>query len=1304
MRIYNIIGVTLFFLFSSFSLFAETVNFDFNWKFALLPCDTSRTENWRCLDLPHDWSIEGQYAEQNGDWQSGFLPCGTGVYRKHFDAPRQYRDKVMKIMFDGIYRCSDVWINGHHLGFRPNGFLGIEYDLTAYLKDKNNLLEVRVDHSRHLSSRSYSGSGIYRHVWLKILDKVHIATSGIDFSSYDVSADKAGYKVSVEVVNKNTIFQDCELVISITGTDGKIKDKNRKKVRIAPNSTSSVSFEHYVENIELWHPVAPHLYNLNVEVLGDGQIRDCTSCKVGFRSVAFEGERGLILNGEPIKIKGVCERSTAGAFGAAVPDDVLHSKVKLLKEMGCNAIRTAHHPFSPEFYDICDSLGIMVMDEIFDGWEAPKAAADYGLYFEEWWRKDITDFVKRDRSRACVILWSIGNEVYKPTRETQQKIINLFKELDPTRLTTQGGHDPTRGMEGDEIKTQLGVKGFNGDGEEIGTFERFHAKFPDVPIIGTEVPHTLHTRGVYRTRTHWRRFDFPAVWEQTSRKRISRQDYLIKMHPILDLTEKEVFPEEVATRFYQNGNYYPIKNNLPLTTYYQSSYDNASVRISARDSWLEAEKNAYISGIFRWTGFDYLGESNGWPSRFMNCGVIDICGFPKDHFYLYQSLWTDEPMVHILPHWTHQGKEGVDIPVVVYTNAEKVELFLNGKSLGRKDNNRQQMVWNVPYEKGELKALAYTKNNMVACASQKTAENSFSLRLSADKPFILPDNKSIVQISVHVNDRQGVLCPLSDNEVEFHVTGGAEIVGVDNGDPLDLSDYKTNRRKAFRGKAMLWIQSNGRTEDIVIRAVADGLREGKIIIPVKNKIDGCNTALGGERREGTILINCEKVVKTHVNKGIASANLCWLLDSDKKRPNPHRSMKEALSDLGVGSLRFPYGHLADNYLWNVTDDNRVINHLNPKIASDMTQPAGWKWAVNADGTFINAMDFDEYVALCRDLNAIPLVVVNALSFKYKNGPTLDQLVESAKAWVKYAKAKEYNIGYWQIGNEVDHHGKLISKREYVDTYKKIASGMKEVDPDIKVGPGILSKSDYMTLIYNEAPELIDFTSCHQYMFAHKDSCGTYEEWRGIKRTFIPNVIKMKQAVDKLGKKMDIVLTETGVTGSGLKENNVFAALWWFDILMSEIVTPYISYIYFWGTHTPWGGPQESNEDIGVLFRLDDNSDTPIAKVSSLVNQHIMSNAIEVLSADTDLKSYGMIDDEYKNGTVFILNKSGNNKKVNLIFRGLKNNKRNIRCLALYGETPYELKLLKTQEENIKRRNDDRLEIALHPYSISVIRF
>ena len=446
-----------------------------------------------------------------------------------------------------------------------------------------------------------------------------------------------------------------------------------------------------------------------------GELIDTDTTYFGIRKLEFSANWGFKLNNKLTKIKGVCMHHAAGIYGAAVPESILLYRLQMLKDMGCNAIRTAHNPFSPEFYEICDQLGILVMDEIFDGWETEKGEDDYGHYFEENWQKDVTKWVKRDRNHPSVFMYSIGNEVTKPTSKTQKTLIDFIKNIDNTRPITQGGHDPTRGMKDQLAKTQLDVKGFNGDGEEIGRYEAYHKNYPTVPIIGTEVPHTYQTRGVYRTTTQWRRKDFPALWEINSGSAGTMRGLEGKCYPIPDLSKVEIFPEEKTTHYSIFDKSYPIQNDnfWKEDLYFQSSYDNATVRSSARKAWQKVEELDYVMGQFRWTAFDYLGETNQWPSRFANFGIIDIANLPKDHYYLYQSLWSDKPMVHILPHWTHKGKEGKIIPMVVYTNTEEVELFLNDTSLGRKKYEGEQLVWNVPYKAGKLHAKGYNKNKLV---------------------------------------------------------------------------------------------------------------------------------------------------------------------------------------------------------------------------------------------------------------------------------------------------------------------------------------------------------------------------------------------------------------------------------------------------------------------------------------------------------------------------------------------------------------------------------------------------------------
>lgn len=793
------------------------IPFDFDWKFALGDYPQAVQPSfddagWRILDVPHDWSIEGTYHETaNGtDWQSGYLPCGTGWYRKHFSLEKEWDGKEVAIHFDGIYMNSSVWINGHFLGNRPYGYIGFEYDLTPYLRKGDNVVTVLVDHSKPLSGRWYTGSGIYRHVWLHVRNSIHIPTWGVCFTSAEVSKEKAVVEVKTIVMNNTEVKRSLELFTSLKKKDGKTVSTKKESI-VTTGGDQLITQKMEVKLPLLWSPDSPNIYQLYVEIKENGKTVDSKLLPVGIRKAEYSTQ-GYVLNGERILIKGVCDHHTAGALGAAIPDQALERRLRILKAMGGNAIRTAHNPFSPQFYTICDTLGLIVMDEAFDGWEEPKGKDDYGNYFKEWWERDLTDLILRDRNHSSVLFWSIGNEVHGGTPETQKKLVDLIHKLDPTRPVTQGGSDPTRGMKADYNKDlYLDIIGFNGNGEEVGEFEKFGKNMPDRCGIGTEVPHSYQTRGVYRTKTAWRRRDFPAPWELKTP--IPWDKFKHRVFEIPDLSETEVFPEEAENK------------------YYQSSYDNASVRIGVRHSWKRSSSFPWLFGEFRWGSFDYLGEAV-WPQRCGNFGIIDICGFPKDHYYLYQSLWSEKPMVHILPHWTHTGKEGVRIPVVVYTNCEGVELFLNGRSLGKKPYKGDQLVWQVPFEAGEIKAIATNGATQVE-KSYHTAGNPAAIAMSPDKLSAQANRTDVVHLELDIIDEKGTICPYADNEVHFNINGPAKLIGVDNGDPIDLSPYKIPQRKAFRGKVILMIQTTGEAGIITVEAISPGLRPAVVKIDSK---------------------------------------------------------------------------------------------------------------------------------------------------------------------------------------------------------------------------------------------------------------------------------------------------------------------------------------------------------------------------------------------------------------------------------------------------------------------------------------
>ena len=784
----------------------STYDFDFNWKFKLgdfpeASAMAYQDDDWRTLNVPHDWSIEGDYDRLNpAGMAGGFLPTGIGWYRKHFQWMPEWKGKKVSIEFDGVYCNSTVWINGTELGSRPNGYINFSYDLTAYLRKGENVISVRVDHSQSPTGRWYTGSGIYRHVKLLVTGEVYVPRGGLFVTTPEINERSAEISTTLEVVNEREPINEAEISYSIWNKSGSqiFKTASTHALKAGENQIQA-GFS--LANPDLWSPDHPYLYTLVVTIASRGRVLDEYQSTFGVRSIHFSTENGFLLNGVKTILKGVCNHHDAGPVGAAVPNDVLYRRLRILKNMGCNAIRTSHNPFAPEFYAMCDSMGFLVMNEAFDGWETEKAKFDYGHYFEDWWDKDLEAFVKRDRNHPSVIIWSIGNEVRGYTDKTQKRLVDFVKALDPTRPVTQG-----RGYRGPAID----LAGFNGHGEYKDALKHFHEKHPTKPIIGTEITHGMQTRGVYRTKTQYRRRDNPAPWEKgkpfgTIADRVYQVD---------DLTEEEVFKG--------------------IDPFYHSSYDNSIVRMGIRDYWKVTKDLTYFLGAFRWTGFDYLGESFGWPARTMSFGVIDLAGFPTDNYYLYQSIWSDEPMVHLLPHWTHPGKEGVKIPVVVYTNCGSAELFLNGKSLGEKPmTDDLQMVWMVPYAPGELKVVAKTDGDPVATKIYQTAGDPYSMVIQVDRSTLLANHKDVVHAEISVIDKYGVEVPAANHLLTFDIEGPGKLIGVENGDILDLGPHKVNHRKAFHGKCLALVQATGDPGEIILTVNAEGLQARTVKIMAK---------------------------------------------------------------------------------------------------------------------------------------------------------------------------------------------------------------------------------------------------------------------------------------------------------------------------------------------------------------------------------------------------------------------------------------------------------------------------------------
>lgn len=620
-----------------------TTNFDFDWRFARgdYPA-ASATEfddsGWRMLDVPHDWSIEGEYKDTNpGAATIAWLPTGIGWYRKSFTVRPEVLTQDVSIFFDGIFMNSDVWINGFHLGTQPYGYMSFFYSLTGHLRAGQNEIAVRVDNSVQPAARWYTGSGIYGHVHLLATAPEHIAPWSTFVRTISVEAHSATIAVSTSLARPATEdathFRLRFLVIDAQG-----HTVAERYAAMAPSDANPLAIT--IPHPALWSPDTPNLYTLRIELMEGRRRVDAEDTTFGVRTMLFDPQKGFFLNGRPLKIRGVGDHLYGGPMGTAIPDQILERRLALLKAMGTNAIRTSHNPHTPYFYDLCDRMGLMVMDEIYDGWFA-KVRGEYAdRFYAGQWHTDVKSWVTRDRNHPSIFAWSIGNETGLIDTNHMTEYVHT---LDPTRPTTGG-----------MMTTGVDVSGWNGPGEVPDVLEKFHAEHPDMPVILTEEPHTLQTRGYYRVRTWWR-----------------------------DWKHFQEFPEYGSQEIFFDGN-----------QWYNSSYDNAVVRESARTAWLRDGSVPWIAGEFRWLGFDYIGEAaykgGHWPVRAENFGIIDLAAIPKDDYFLYQAFWTTKPIVHLLPHWTHRGMNGITIPVVAYSNQREVELFLTADRSDASSQPRSQ--------------------------------------------------------------------------------------------------------------------------------------------------------------------------------------------------------------------------------------------------------------------------------------------------------------------------------------------------------------------------------------------------------------------------------------------------------------------------------------------------------------------------------------------------------------------------------------------------------------------------------------
>jgi beta-galactosidase len=816
-----------------------TALFDHDWKFHLGDATDAEKAgfddtSWRTLDLPHDWSIEGvpnvdptkQGAmegpfDKNSPAGAGgaYLNGGVGWYRKTFKLPDSAKNQHQTLLFDGAYQNSHVWINGHDLGVRPYGFVSFFYELTPYLKfnGEKNVVAVRLQVDQP-GCRWYSGAGIYRHVHLISTSLVHIGMWGTYVTTPKAAADGAEVHVQTTVKNDNTESSQVKLTTIILDPDSKEVARHDSTETVAAGQATVFDSSLPLSAASLWSTETPALYHAVNEVRVGDRLTDSTSTPFGIRTIEFTKEKGFFLNGRHVEIQGVCLHHDQGSLGAAAYRRAIERQLQVVKSFGCNAIRTSHNPPSPELLDLCDQMGLLVMDEAFDEWKANHQKYGYGENFDQWSDPDLSSMIDRDRNHPSVILYSIGNEIIEghhgdpAAGPMALRLVGICHREDPTRPVTSACARPASTWKSG-LSGALDVFGVN----YSPAFYELNdpAKIPAMIQSGDTGYHG----------------QLPLIASETSSQVDSRGEYGLK-------------PDAQGNVVIDPGPNFQV-----------SSYDtwHPGWTSTGETDLIDLKTHPWVAGEFVWTGFDYLGEPTPykWPSRSSYFGIVDTCGFPKDRYYLYKSAWTTEPMVHILPmSWTWPGFEGKSIPVHVFTNADSVELFLNGKSLGIRnfpaDCAKQEdtrggkkitdpgtrtiipglhLAWDVIYEPGDLKAVATKNGKVVATDKIQTAGAPTVIKLEPDRAQIANDGQDLSYIKVSILDKDGVLCPNADNEIHFTLNGtSATIAGLDNGDATNHEAFQGAQHRAFHGLALTVLKSvYNNAGSVTLTASADGL-------------------------------------------------------------------------------------------------------------------------------------------------------------------------------------------------------------------------------------------------------------------------------------------------------------------------------------------------------------------------------------------------------------------------------------------------------------------------------------------------
>ena len=797
---------------------AEKVSFNTGWKFSLgehsgAESATFDDSEWRTLDLPHDWAIEGPFAEEFGPRSGGLPYFGTGWYRKHFELEDLDEDAVVRLHFDGAMANAEIWVNGKKAGKRPYGYISFAFDISPFInRTGNNVVAVKLS-PEILSSRWYPGAGIYRNTWLEIDKPVHLAHWGTTITTPKVNKKNAEVRFESQIVNQLAESARARVVVRILDESGNAVAEFSKNKKINSGETVQVSQSLKVKHPKLWDIDSPNLYTAETRLYVGDQVVDSERVSFGIRTFSFSADKGFELNGRRVQIQGVCLHHDLGPLGSAVNRRATERQLEIMKSMGVNAIRTSHNPPSPEQLEFCDKLGLIVQVEAFDCWEMAKVENGYNKHFTEWHEKDLRDMIRRDRNHPSVVMWSIGNEILEQGKKDGWKwartLTAICKEEDSTRPVSAGfNYYPASVNHG--LAAEIDIVGLNYHPASYGDLLKKH---PDWVVLGSETSSCLSSRGVYH---------------------LPIEPY--KKHPSHQLTSYDLIGPPWA---------YPPDMEFHFL-----------------------DQNPQVIGEFVWTGFDYLGEptpyggrdnhtrgrwKGDWPSRSSYFGIVDLCGFPKDRYYLYQSRWTQGPMIHLLPHWSWEGRADQDIPVYCYTNCDSAELFLNGKSLGKrikgKDttpiyvdlynwkgeetfNTPYRLRWDVPYAAGDIRVVGFRDGKALVEKEIRTAGAAAQIELKPDRVNIQSDGEDLSFITVIVKDGEGNLCPHSDHLIRFQIEGPGEIVAVGNGNPATTLGFQADYRPVFNGLCLVIVKAaENSLGEFTIKAMSEGLKtaEAKII-------------------------------------------------------------------------------------------------------------------------------------------------------------------------------------------------------------------------------------------------------------------------------------------------------------------------------------------------------------------------------------------------------------------------------------------------------------------------------------------